>query len=266
MARCPNRRPRPSGNYPFSRTNRLAADSWTRPRAIRSPCAQLRARSEPALIAAVGLDAGRREWASRLLLERLHDQGRQLQSKAEVGFIALELDDKAGPGPDEYAAVIIQALSSDDPEKPTTSWRNHLVEGSTRLDPRIAALLLATTIEREVDVYNQYQAASALATVASQLEPAEAARICSHPAQVLAIALAAQETDFNTRTYLTNALVEVSVRLGPAEAAQMLASALVQQKDHIAGNPLAYGLSKVSRAVRAGTGRTHRRRGGSALG
>ena len=115
---CPNRRPGPSGSCPCSRISRSASDSWMRPRAIRLGVRQLRARSEPALIAAVGLDADRRERASRLLSERLRDPGRPLWSKAEVGFVALELEDQAGPASEEYAGIIVQALRGDHPEEP----------------------------------------------------------------------------------------------------------------------------------------------------
>src|SRR5207302_11341532 len=109
--------------------------------ATRDPIAlrQLRARSEPALIAAVGLDTGKRERASGLLSERLRDQGRPLWSKAEVGFVALELEDSAGPVAEEYAGIIVQALKADHPENLGASWRNHLIGGSARLDPSIAS-------------------------------------------------------------------------------------------------------------------------------
>ncbi len=117
----------------------MASDSWMRPRAIRLALGQLRARSEPALIAAVGLDTGGRERASRLLRERLRDEGRPLWSQAEVGFVALELEDKAGPASEECAGIIVQALTVDHAENLRTSWRNHLIEGSARLDPSVSA-------------------------------------------------------------------------------------------------------------------------------
>src|SRR5207253_1669578 len=104
---------------------------------------------ESALIAAVGLDTGRRERASKRLSERLRDPGRPLWSKAEVGFVALEFEDRAGPVAEEYAGIIVQALTGDHPENLRTSWRAHLIEGSARLDPSIAAHLLAATLERE---------------------------------------------------------------------------------------------------------------------
>jgi hypothetical protein len=159
--------------------------------ATRDPIAvrQLRARSEPTLIAAVGLDTGRRERASRLLSERLRDQARPLWSKAEVGIVALELEDRAGPVAEESAGIIVQALKDDHPENLRTSWRNHLIEGSARLDPSIVAHLLVATLERETDADVRSKVARALATVASRLERAEAARICGPAAQTLASAL-----------------------------------------------------------------------------
>ena len=84
--------------------------------AARNPIAlrQLRGRSEPALIAAIGLDTGRRERASRLLGEQTpRPTELSPQDKAEVGFVALELDDQAAPASEEYARVIVQAMAAD---------------------------------------------------------------------------------------------------------------------------------------------------------
>jgi Protein kinase domain len=213
--------------------------------ATRDPLAmrQLRARSEPALIAAVGLDARRRDRASRLLNERLRDQGRPLWSQAEVGLIALELEDEGGPAPERYTKIIVQALTEDRPENLTTPWRNHLIEGSARLEPSITARLLAAAMERESDARLRSQVASALTIVASRLELAEAARICRHPAEILASA-AIQETNANARNSLVRALVEMSRRLQPAEAAQMLVTALVQKKEDLARGTLMEGLGR----------------------
>ena len=217
-----------------------------RPRAIRSRVRQLRARSEPALIAAVGLDTGARERASRLLSERFHDQGRPLWSKAEVGFVALELEDPDGPASEEYAESIVQALRGNDPENLWTSWRNHLIEGSTRLDPSIAARLLAAAMERETDAGGLLRVASALATVASRLEQAEAIRNCRKPALILANALAVEADVDAARNTLGPALVKILSQLEPAEAARMLATALAQQKDDSAQEPLVNGLSTIA--------------------
>ena len=74
--------------------------------------------------------------------------------------------------------------------------------------------------------------ASALATVASGLEPAEAARICGEAAQSLANALAKEENSGH-RHSLAMALAEISVRLEPREAGEMLVTALAQENERI---------------------------------
>ncbi len=207
--------------------------------AMRDPIAvrQLRARAEPALIAAVGLDTRRREWASRRLRERLRDQGRPLSSKAEVGFVALELEDQFSPAPEDHAGIIIQALTEDYPEDLWISWREHLIEGSNRFDPRIASHLLVAMMEREAYANSRSELASALTTVASRLERAEATRICGKAAQILASALALA-TDVSTCKSLFVALSQVSERLEHAEAAQMLTTILAQQKDDFFREPV----------------------------
>jgi tRNA A-37 threonylcarbamoyl transferase component Bud32 len=166
--------------------------------ATRDPLAlrQLRGRSEPALVAAVGLDTERRDRAARLLSERLRDPGRPLWSRATVGVVALELKDQPEPALEQHAGIIIQALARDQPEDIVTPWRNHLVEASNRLEPGIAARLLIAMLERETNVDDRYRVASAVTTVASRLEPAEAARLCGKPANILARTLA-QETDID---------------------------------------------------------------------
>jgi serine/threonine protein kinase len=216
---------------------------------------QLRARSEPALVAAVGLDVGRRERTVRLLGERLSDPGRPLWSKAEVALVALELQEQAGTASDHHAEAIVQALTADHPENLMNSWRNHLIEGSARFDPSIAARLLAAVIERETDADGRTQMASALATVARRLTQTEAARICGPAAKILAKALAV-DTDVRPRGFefpdprqgaLARALVEMAARLNPADAAQMLlATALARQDDDSTRPTLLDGLLTIS--------------------
>ncbi|MGO9470660.1 MAG: protein kinase domain-containing protein [Isosphaeraceae bacterium] len=215
--------------------------------ATRDPIAvrQLRARSEPALIAAVGLDTARRERASSLLRERLRDQRLPLWSKTEVGFVALELEDKAGPASEACAGTIVQGLAGDHPENLNFFWRSHLIGASNRLDPSIAARLLAAELQRETDAYDRSLVASTLATLASRLEPAEAARICRKPIQILANALVV-ETDSNARNAMVGALVGLSARIEPAEAAKMLTTALAQQKEDIGRKALVKGLLSIS--------------------
>ncbi len=193
---------------------------------------QLRARSEPALVAAVGLDTSRRASASRLLSERLRDQDRPLWSKAELALLALELEDQPGAAPDDYAGIVVQALGADRPENLRTAWRNHLIDGSTRLEPRIAARLLAATMDRETSAEGRYQMASALTTVANGLERPEAELICGGAAQCLANALAQEEN--SGRHPLATALAELSAWLEPRQAGEMLITALARESNESA--------------------------------
>ena len=66
--------------------------------ATRAPMTtrQLCARTEPALIAAVGLDLKKREQAIELLMKRLGETSLPLPQKADIAFTALELVDRTG--------------------------------------------------------------------------------------------------------------------------------------------------------------------------
>jgi predicted Ser/Thr protein kinase len=215
--------------------------------AARDPMAarQLRARSEPALIAALGLDTERRQRASRLLRERLLDQSHPLRSRAEVAFVALELGDEAGPALDEPAQIIVQAMQADRPEPLGTSWRAHLVDASAQLDPNVAAVLLVAAIERDADASGRVRLASALTAVADRLEAPEAARMCGRAARTLAAALA-QEKEDDASANLAAALTEVLTRTDPAEAAPMLTTALAQHGDDSACGALVGSLERIA--------------------
>ena len=184
-----------------------------KPRAIRSTCVSSVPDPSLPLIAAIGLDADRRERASRLLSERFHDPGRPLWSKAELGFVALELEDMRGSASEEYAGIIVQALTGDHPENLMTSWRNHLVDAATRLDPNVAARLLTAAMEPEAYAYDLFKLARALATVAERLKPAEAERICGEAAHTLVAALE-REKDPNAHTWFAMAMWGLSARVG----------------------------------------------------
>ena len=116
--------------------------------ATRDPIAvrQLRARSEPALIAALGLDLDRRDRALRLLAERLCDPTLPLSLKAEIAFLALEIEDQPGPITEESSAIIAQGSlenfpgTSGQPQKRTSG--NAFVE----LSPRAAAQAVAAAL------------------------------------------------------------------------------------------------------------------------
>jgi tRNA A-37 threonylcarbamoyl transferase component Bud32 len=215
--------------------------------ATRDPIAtaQLGARSEPALIAAVGLDAEKRKRAARLLSERLGDPGLPLQSKVDLAFVALELEDRASPETEEECGFLIQGLAGDFPDQ-HQAWTRRLIAVSARIDPSLAARTLAEALRRDTNADARTSLALALSEVAGRMDPTEAARICGQAAKTLAEALG-RETDANARTSLAKALSEVSGRMDPTEAAKILAEALGHVKDFDAGlSQLASALSEVA--------------------
>ena len=135
--------------------------------------AQLRARSEPATIAAVGLDSHRRARATRLFSDRLRERGTSLGDQSELAFVALELEDRLGPSADEFIRTISEAFGVELPNALGVSglaletdpdlrsvWVKHLLESPT------------VFIKNRHDVVGLSVAARRGATFAGQSEPA----------------------------------------------------------------------------------------------
>src|SRR5262249_6880192 len=70
------------------------------------PTSQLLARSEPALIASVSLDPRRRDRALGLLTSRMRDPSLPLTHRAEIAWLALDLEGQQGPNVEACVAVI----------------------------------------------------------------------------------------------------------------------------------------------------------------
>jgi hypothetical protein len=189
--------------------------------ATRAPitAAQLSARSEQALIAAVGLDVEKRRQAARLLSERLRDPGHQLQSKVDLAFVALGFEDRASPETQEKCGFLIQGLAGDFPDQ-HEAWRTWLIALSARIDPSIAAKTLADALARETDADARSFLASALSSAAGRMDAAQAARICGQAAKTLADAFG-RETTTGAGSNLTSALSSVAGRMDPTEAARI---------------------------------------------
>src|SRR5271166_3763026 len=92
--------------------------------ATRDPItlSQLGARSEPALIAAVGLDESKRDRAVELLERRSHEPERATIEKGDVAFIALELADSPGSLTEACARSIIEALAANPADAIRRRW------------------------------------------------------------------------------------------------------------------------------------------------
>jgi uncharacterized protein (DUF2267 family) len=212
---------------------------------------QLGARSEPALIAAVGLDAEKRKRAARLLTDRLGDPELQLQSKVDLAFVALEFEDRASPETEKECGFLLQGLAGDFPDQ-HAAWRNRLIAVSARIDPSIAARTLAEALGRETNADARLILASALSEVAGRMNRTEAARICGQVAKILAEALG-RETDAGERSFKAAALSEVAGRMDPTQAARVcgqaaraLAEALGRETNIGARFSLASALSAVA--------------------
>jgi hypothetical protein len=212
---------------------------------------QLGARSEPAIIASVGLDAARRDQAARLLTERLGDPGLRLQSKVDLAFVALELEDRASPQTEKQCGFLLQGVAGDFPDQ-LRAWRKRLIEVSKRIEPSVGARALAEALETRMDAGARPSLASALSDVAARMEPAEAVRICGRAAKTLADALDHQ-TGAYARSSLASALSQVAARMEPTQAARIygqaaktLADALARETDANAHWSRARALSKMA--------------------
>ncbi len=137
---------------------------------------QLRARSEPALIAAIGLDPTLRERAYSLLSSKLRDSALPGPTRAESAIIALELEAQPGTTMEEFIKTIVESLTADAPESARTSWPRHLLDVSDRIDPIVATRLLAAALAVETDIEVRSEIASRLATTAGCMPPAEGAK------------------------------------------------------------------------------------------
>jgi hypothetical protein len=214
-------------------------------------CAQLRALSEPAMIAAVGLDGEKRERAARLVKERIEHPGLTLQHKVDLAFIGLELEDKATPEAEEKCRAIVQGLVEKLPDH-HEAWTRQLIAVAPRSDPHLAAQALLEALVRERDTATRSSLASALSGAVRRMQPTAAARICGLAARALADAFD-QETDTNAHSSLAPALVEVTHRTESSEAARIcghvartLAEALGRTTDADARSSLASALSQAA--------------------
>jgi hypothetical protein len=141
------------------------------------PARQLRARCEPALIAAIGLDMGERERASKLLTDRLRDARLPLSSKIEMALIALELEEGPGPVTDECVGVIVQALTTEGSNDLRFGWSEHLTKSSGRIDPRTLGRVFLALLERDTTAGPRGVWANGLAVASRHIDPDEAIQL-----------------------------------------------------------------------------------------
>ncbi len=171
---------------------------------------QLCARSEPALIAAVGLDEEKRRQAIELLMGRLADTRLPLAQKADIALTALELDDRSGSETVACEQTLAQGMKADLPEHLLSAWNTHLTQNVARLRPDMAARLLLVALERAPGS----DLAEALATVSKRLAPADAAGVCNQAVRILAGTLR-RETYDSVRWDLAGGFAATAVRAPP---------------------------------------------------
>ncbi len=141
--------------------------------ATRDPitAVQLRTRSEPALIAAIGLDPERRTRAYLLLNSKLHDPKIEPSIKIESALLALELEDRPGPVTEAAAGAIAAVLRGGFPEEERESWTHHLVDQAGRIDPSAAISLLEQALEGERSRAARLVITTSLTRIAGHMEP-----------------------------------------------------------------------------------------------
>ncbi len=157
---------------------------------------QLGARSEPAMIAAVGLDRTKRDQAATLLASRLFDPALHPEQKREVANVALELE-----------------CCADTPRP----------EG--RLDTNVVAQERIASLEARPSG----QLAKQFVAIAELLEPSEAAILCDRASRALVTALKTAK-DPGEEDDLCDGLCSVAARMEPDAAAGMLVSILMKSE------------------------------------
>ncbi|MFO0957323.1 MAG: serine/threonine-protein kinase [Isosphaeraceae bacterium] len=220
--------------------------------ATKDPIAltQLYSRSEPALIAAVGLDAERHDRAVQLLLDRMNEPKRSPNERGEIAFVALELVDGPGPLSAACTRAILDALDADTQGQFRDGLSSDRV--TARMQPGEAARVLGDVLARETHSWVRQSLAEGLSAAAGRMDPVEASRVCVEASRVLRDALA-QEANARARQFLAEGLSAVARRMDPVEASRVcveasrvLGDALARETDGWARLNLAQGLSAVS--------------------
>ena len=213
---------------------------------------QLFARSEPALIALLGLSPDRRMRASKRLSERLVDPALSLTMRAEVAFLVLEIEDRPSAATDEAAAILSRAFAANVPPHVRNAWRQHLEHHTGRFEPLAAAGAVVSAMEWEKNGLALDSLSLSLSSLASRLEPAEATKLCGRAAGLVVSAIE-REKDADALGSLSSALSSLASRLEPTDAVKLcgratsvVVSAMEREKDADALSSLSSGLSSLS--------------------
>ncbi len=209
---------------------------------------QLCARSEPALIAAVGLDQNKREQAIDLLMKRLAEPGLPPAQRADIALIAMELTDRPGPETRACEEALAAAIKADLPARPLAAWTKHFSRDVDRFDPDAGARLILLALHKETGATELGNLSLALARVASRLKPARAGGVCGEALRFLTDAPVNEKSDKGRRE-LARGFAALAVRLPRDEAIRSLTAALGRVADSGAKQRLAAGLRAVINAM-----------------
>jgi len=243
--------------------------------------AALCARSEPAVIAAVGLNLETHERAAALLLDRLRDTSLSVEHRAKVAVVALELVEEPGPLANACVAALREAIAMmhEPNDSIHTAWRafgfwnarshwepttvgslidvalgtgfnepyavgdlvNALIRITDRLDAAEAERLLHVAMQRASGNETLQSIGEALGAVAARLE--SPAALSARREQVNALRKAFANSNSSPQVDLLKALIALTSEMEPAEGAVMLAE-LLDSASHPADlSVLAHGLA-----------------------
>gem|GEM_PF-3541063 len=230
--------------------------------ATRDPitAAKLRARSESAMIAVVGLDTKKRQQADRILVSRRLDTKLSLTQQADIALVRAELEESSGPTVSGWVPVLIKAIHSNPLRATSLRWGTHIQTLLARMNPNsteevllgiwdsrfrayplgkglytdigdIAARIdrdkLRNTIEQIADRLSESNDASScfdisclLVTLEFPLTTDQVTRINRRPAQALAETIT-RSSDLKTWQWATAGLALVTQRMSNAESAKI---------------------------------------------
>ncbi len=131
-----------------------------------------------------------------MLVERLRDPALPLESKAEMAFLLLEIEDRPGPATEQAAETLVRAFEGPVSQQLRSGLVKRLADVANRIEPSAAARIMLAGLEHETDADARGQLAGALSSTVSRLGPAEAAKVWGPAARVMADALE-HATDVN---------------------------------------------------------------------
>jgi tRNA A-37 threonylcarbamoyl transferase component Bud32 len=158
--------------------------------ALRGPVTtrQLKARAEPALRAAMGLEPDRRAQLERLLVGRLQDSRLSDGQRADVALVAVALGDPTPTGAAGVARALTQAMLKTDDPADLPELAHGLSAVAAQMGPEEAAQAAAALSQTmgKMTARNAVPAlAEALAAVAARMDPREATCQCAQAADTL---------------------------------------------------------------------------------